>query len=259
MARKEAAHALREATELSNAGFSPDPSAPHSRSGLLAPSPPLCTRARRDCPCHPAGPHPEHCTACALQAERLNLTWIPAAVLTLPGRNKRWWGDVGGSLRQRGSPPLGGGLLRPKQPCQAPGVTVPAPLCCPRWPPPRHPAPGPRPGPGIPGAAGAQQAGRRQGGRGQARAREEPCAAGIKPMAGRRGRAEGGGAGMPGTRQVESCPAGAGKRCVPPESAAVAFLLPGPFAARDPGSCRPSFCSASPGGGGQVCQGPPGG
>lgn len=62
----------------------------------------------------------------------------------------------------------------------------------------------PVPPPALPGAAGAQQAGMRQGGRRQARHPEEARAAGIRPMALRRGgaaRQE-----CPARAQVASCP-----------------------------------------------------
>lgn len=62
----------------------------------------------------------------------------------------------------------------------------------------------PVPSPALPGAAGAQQAGMRQGGRRQARHPEEARAAGIRPMALRRGgaaRQE-----CPARAQVASCP-----------------------------------------------------
>lgn len=59
--------------------------------------------------------------------------------------------------------------------------------------------------PAVPGAAGAQQAGRRQGGRGQEQHREKARAAGIRPMA--RGCGGAGAAGMPGTRAGSVLPA----------------------------------------------------
>lgn len=63
----------------------------------------------------------------------------------------------------------------------------------------------PAPPPALPGAAGAQQAGRRQGGRGQARHPEKARAAGIRPMS-RPGAAAQRRQECPARAQVASCP-----------------------------------------------------
>lgn len=90
----------------------------------------------------------------------------------------------------------------------------------------------------LPGAAGAQQAGRRQGGRGQARQLEKARAAGIRPMA-RPGAAARRRQECPARAQVASCPPPA--RPEPPRA--------GPGARAGGSSAWDASCLAAPGAG----------